>query len=397
MDFSIHSGENERQYIWRVSQYVSEGKITWRELADIINEKWRDSEEDYRDESAYRKSVASARAYYEDVFSKMIGSQYSDEIKEQKRELEEAKIQFRDERNEWNKQNRLSARANQKLDYLEEQLKDIGNANFHIHETRHEKNDNDMLVMLSDLHIGQTFNSSFGKFNSDIAKDRLNQYLDEIIKIQKRHRSENVYVSLLGDNISNSIHQSLAVTNRENVIDQIKLAIEYITSFCYELTKHFSTVYFTDCSGNHSRITTNKENAIHDERLDNLIAWCVGNALSHIDNFHALKNQYDIGISSMTIRGKEYIGVHGDFDGLNKSSVSNLMLMLGHIPYAITMGHRHYAAFDDSCGVKMIQGGSLAGSGDDYCIEKRLNGKPSQTVCVCNNEGIECIYPIILK
>ena len=88
MDFSIHENETERQYIWRVGKYVLEGKITWKELANIINEKWRNSEDEYRDENSYRKPYQSASSYYEDVFSKMIGNEYSDNIAEQKRELE---------------------------------------------------------------------------------------------------------------------------------------------------------------------------------------------------------------------------------------------------------------------------------------------------------------------
>ena len=47
-------------------------------------------------------------------------------------------------------------------------------------------------------------------------------------------------------------------------------------------------------------------------------------------------------------------------------------------------------------GHRVVQGGSLAGSGDSHTIEKRLSGKPSQTVCVCNSDGIECVYPVML-
>lgn len=45
----------------------------------------------------------------------------------------------------------------------------------------------------------------------------------------------------------------------------------------------------------------------------------------------------------------------------------------------------------------MIRGGSLAGSGDDYTIEKRLTGKASQMVCVCDSTGVICYYPIELN
>lgn len=396
LDFSIHENETERQYIWRVGQYVSEGKITWRELTNIINEKWRQSEDDYRDESAYRKPFNSAVSYYEEVFSKMVDDEYSQKILEQKRELEQAKIQFRDERVAWNKQNYEAARNAQKLEHIENVLKEIGNVNFNISMPIIQESDNDLLIMLSDLHIGQTFNSSFGSYNSDIAKERLNKYLNEIIKIQQTHKSENAYVSLLGDLISGSIHRSIQVTNRENIIEQIKLASELISSFCYELTKKFKNVYLTDCSGNHSRIVESKENSLHDEMYDNLIAWSINNCLKHIPNFKFVNNNLDIGISQLSIRDKLYLGVHGDYDGMNKSAISNLVMMVDKKPYAVCMGHKHYAAFTEETGIKAIQGGSLAGSGDSYTIEKRLSGKPSQTVCVCDTNGVRCIYPVSL-
>ena len=45
----------------------------------------------------------------------------------------------------------------------------------------------------------------------------------------------------------------------------------------------------------------------------------------------------------------------------------------------------------------MVRGGSLAGSGDAFTIEKRLSGKPSQMVCVCSSAGIEAYYPVELN
>lgn len=52
---------------------------------------------------------------------------------------------------------------------------------------------------------------------------------------------------------------------------------------------------------------------------------------------------------------------------------------------------------DEVNSVKMIRGGSLAGSGCDYTIEKRLSGNPSQMVCICDKNGLKCFYPIILN
>ena len=365
---------------------------SWNDVASVLNEL---TGNDYG-ESTYRKKFQAFQKMLEANQSKFVDSDTQiKEIEVQKRELERAKIQFRDERNAWQKQNYIDARVEQKLDLLEEELLSQGRVNFDIHDNVDITSDNDILVILSDFHIGQTFRSIWGEYNSDIAKKRLNQLLNEIIAIQKLHNSEKCYVSLQGDMLSGNIHKTIQVTNRENVIDQIKIASELISSFCYELTKYFSVVFMSSVSGNHSRMDR-KDEALHDERLDDIITWGVELSLKHIDNFHVLNRKLDNGIADMDIRGKSYIAVHGDFDGYNKTGVSNLCMHLGFIPYAITYGHLHTCAIDETNGVKMIRGGSLAGSGDSYTIEKRLSGKPSQMVCVCNKKGVMCYYPIEL-
>lgn len=314
-----------------------------------------------------------------------------------KRELEQAKIQFRDERNAWNAQNRIDARVSQKLDCLETALKEAGEAKYEsvdIAET--DVSDNDLLVILSDLHVGQTFSSAWGEYNSNIAKQRLDKYLSKIINIRTRYRSQDCYVSIQGDLISGSIHKSIQISNRENVIEQIKIAAKLITDFCYGLSPYFRHVIITNVSGNHSRIDK-KEDSLHDERLDDLIGWIVSSSLSHVKNIEFRNRNIDIGIASIDIRGKEYIAVHGDFDSFSTSGVGKLCLMLHRIPYAIIYGHLHRCSFDETNGVKMIRGGSLAGSGDSYTIEKRLDGRPYQMVCVCTEDGVDSYHPVELN
>lgn len=388
--------ENESftRYMKRIVAMAADKRISYTEMGDAL----------LGDKNVYSGDNLR-KAFY--VLSKVCdklednvdlnGDDLLDEIKEQRWLLEEATVQFRDERAACNAQKRNTARLKQKLEYLEDVLSDIGGERFSPCAVPSVDGDNDLLVVLSDLHIGATFSNYFGEYNSDIAKRRLNEYLSEILKIRARHGAENVYAVLAGDTINNSIHKTIQVTNRENVIDQIKLAVEYISAFCFELSQNFSNVYFTDCAGNHSRIDR-KEDALHDERLDTLISWTVEKLLSHVGNFKVLSGgKIDTGIAGFNIRGKEYVAVHGDFDGASKQAVSRLSMMLGSFPYAVVMGHRHFPAMTDESGVRVIQGGSLCGSGDDYTVEKRLCGKPSQTVCVCTDKGVECVYPIVLN
>lgn len=394
--FKKLENENFHQYIWRMDELIQSGKYkNWKEIVQFVNaELFGDDEAQYRDESAYRKAAKYARDFYEaGVFG--IEDEYCSKLEEQRRELERAKVKFRDERNAWQKQNYIDARVEEKLDLLEKELLSQGRINFDIHDNVNIVSDNDMLIILSDFHIGQCFRSMWGEYNSDIAKKRLNQLLKEIIAIQNIHKSENCYISLQGDMLSGNIHKTIQVTNRENVIEQIKIASELISSFCYEISKVFKEVFVSSVVGNHSRIDR-KEDSLHDERLDDIISWGVELSLKHIDNICVLKRNFDNGIAEINIRNKSYIAVHGDYDRYSNSGVSNLCMHLGFIPYAITYGHLHTCAVDETNGVKMIRGGSLAGSGDDYTIEKRLSGKPSQMVCICNNKGVVCYYPIEL-
>ena len=395
--------ENEEQYLWRVGQLVDSGVYqNWDEVVDEINEEWR-GEGDYYSSSAYRKPYQYAKRFYEaGVFSKFDEADYAESLNNQKRELEKAKVAFRDERNGWNKQNRIEARVEETLDNLERELRTIGESAFKVDNNYigNSDGDNSLIVMLSDLHTGQTFNSLFGQYNTDILKDRLTQLLDKTIEIGRRHNSVMVNVVLLGDQISGNIHNTIQVSNRENVIEQIKIAAEVISWFCVELSKTFGYVNVYECAGNHSRIVSNKELAVHDERLDNLITWIVKQMTAHIESIKIHNDdetRIDSGISMFELYGKEYVAVHGDYDNLTKTGVGNLSMMLGKIPYAIMNGHNHFPMNTDINGVKIIQGGSMAGSGDDYTIEKRLSGKPNQTVLVCNENGIDCIYNIELK
>ena len=393
MDLNKKVDESELQYIWRLALAKDSGELdmTWEELANVLNE---NLDNNYGS-SAYRKKFQQAQHFYDDVFSKMESDDYVRKLMEQKRELEKLKIQFRDERAAWNKQNYTAARVEQKLDYLEEQLQDIGKMNFPEQEGVNINSDNDMLVILSDFHIGQCFDSAWGKYDSDIAAHRLEQLAENVRIIGHRHKSENLYVAISGDLISGNIHKSIAIANREDVITQIKIASKLIINFCYNMSKYFNNIYITNVAGNHSRIDK-KDDALHSERLDDLVGWVVNSSLEHISNITFLKNPLDIGIAELDIRGKKYVSVHGDYDKFSRGGVENLVMMIGYIPYAILFGHLHVCSLDECNGVKMIRGGSLAGAGDQYTIEKRLSGKPSQMICICSEKGVDCYYPIEL-
>lgn len=85
------------------------------------------------------------------------------------------------------------------------------------------------------------------------------------------------------------------------MIDQIKIVAEMISDFIYELCSHGLNVEFYNVSGNHSRISK-KDEAVHDERLDDLIGWIVSKMLSEVSTFSYHPN-LDSGITAFSVCG----------------------------------------------------------------------------------------------
>jgi len=389
--------ENEFQYLWRLGQAKDSGLLDmdWNGIADLMNKYFGDPDKPYS-EAAWRKPYQMAKKFLENgVFNNLSEDEYFKELRLQKQEIQKEKRKLYDERLDINRRLREESRLETTIEKFENMLSNVSNSRYLTYTPTVSESSNDMIVCLSDLHIGATYHGFDGTYDSLIAKDRLEKYLTEIIDIQKTHNAENCVCLLLGDLISGSIHKTISVTNKENVIEQVKLACEYISDFVYELGKHFKTVELRGVSGNHSRIEA-KEDALLGERLDALILWFIKSMLKNVENISIIDEDIDDTLSTFFVRDKLYFGVHGDFDTTSDTSISKLILWAKMTPYCVVCGHKHFPAMTDVSGIKVVQSGSLGGSGDEFTRQKRLTGKPSQTVLVVNNKGIKCYYPIEL-
>jgi hypothetical protein len=359
----------------------------WNKIRDILNSRLKKN----YNESTYRKRFC---AYVEmknackDIDPDFTGD--TTDVIVQKRELERAKIQFRDERNAWQRQNYNSARVEQKLDYLEKVIAESDPTDLQI--TLRENNvKKTAIITCSDWHIGECFDNEWGCYNSEIARHRVEEYASKAIQRCILEGVSNVIIAGCGDLCSGNIHAAIAVTNRENVIEQIMLASEYMLGFVKAFVDKGFVVTFTNIAGNHSRISR-KDEAVKDERLDNLVGWFVSTHLKDYPNFIYAKPQ-DTTLAEID----GYWFVHGDNDAFGKAGLSNLVLAKGYKPHAIFSGHMHTMAIDDCYDVKICRGGSLCGSGNDYTIEKRLKGKPTQLMAIAEDGEVCQFYNIILS
>lgn len=393
--------ENESQYIWKVGQAKDSGRISnsWEELAPILNAELGIDETESRGESAFRKKYRVMQQAWDDVFSK---SQFSesrlDEIAEQTRELQKEKVKVRDERTDYQKSIREDARRESFVELIHRAFS-VNVKPFDYKPSPVIDSNEDMVVCLSDLHAGIEVQNWWNTYNTGILKQRLHKYLDEICEIQKLHQCKMCNVVLGGDNISGAIHANLRLQNNENVIEQLKIAITYISEFIYTLQDWFEEINVYSVSGNHSRLSANKDDYLKGEELDEMIPFCLNLQFEKNKNVRIIDtcDRIDSTISAFKTRGdKLFYIVHGDKDS-PKNVVKNLTLMSGIKPDGIIMGHRHNNSLSTEHSVKIIQCGCVVGM-DDYCVDKRISGEPEQCVFITSeNRTVKCLYDIGLN
>ena len=373
--------------------------MTWSELADIMNNQLRDPEDKWT-ESVYRKKYRLIKDAYEQIFADYQNDEYLKELELQKQEIQKEKRKLYDERLDLNRRLREEARLETTIDRIDHSLSSISSRLFsdNSYDYPMMQSDYKMIVCLSDLHIGADFQNVDGEYNSDIATKRLQQYLREIKDIQGRNGCSECFVTILGDCINGSIHHTISITNKEDVIEQVKIASMLIADFVDTLSHWFKKVTVYSIGGNHSRIEKKAEDALLSERLDNLIPWFVEKLMQSKDNVVVISHTYDDTLGIFNVGEKIYFIQHGDYSSITDAAIGKLVLWAKQTPYCILTGHLHYPAMTDVSDIKVIQSGSLCGSGDEYSRQKRLTGKPSQTVIVTRCDGsIYGVYPVELN
>jgi len=402
MDLERRAGESRIQHHKR----LVDGKLADKTLADV----------DYSELSEY----VYGQAYSSDVARRMMyGSKKTldllederltdirdqglmDELDAKKLELQKERQKFYDQRMAYTKIVRERAREEELNEIIERCVASGRMPGLHpnMYEgtgiVRHGAGGGTLLVSLNDIHYGANIDNAWRTYNSDICADMMTEYLERILAIADTHRSEDCVVWAAGDLISGSIHRSIQVSNKENVIEQVMGVSELIAQFLAHLSESFRTVRFISVAGNHSRIEANKDNAITAERMDELVEWYLRARLQNfknviIDDEHKL----DHTISVFNVMGKNYAMVHGDFDA-SYTKVQSLQSLVKEPLYAVLCGHMHHNQTDMVQGVRTVMAGSFQGM-DSFCVEKRIYGVPEQMVCVCDETGIVCHYDIEL-
>ena len=132
-----------------------------------------------------------------------------------------------------------------------------------------KKSNEELILHLSDLHIGEVVKLRHNKYNIDIAKKRLEYYFDTAIHIAKDIYGkaisiEKAHVLLTGDMIHNETMRGSAKMAADlNIIEQVETVAEFVVDGIKKIAKwpNIKEINIYAVKGNHGRVGAPNDNA----------------------------------------------------------------------------------------------------------------------------------------
>lgn len=248
---------------------------------------------------------------------------------------------------------------------IEHMLGDI-EVTYHANAASMMGEDTDMIVQLSDWHIGALIDVNGNSYDYATAKKRLRVYLDEVAHQVELHRPKHIIIAHAGDFIEHvSMRANDQAFNAEFLSsEQITLAIKLMVETITEIAMYTERVTVAMVGGNHDRMQGSKSEGINGDSA----AYVILQQLLLLNDYSVMGDNIDIVDNSVdiynaeikTTDGRVIVLTHGD--SVPKGKPAAKALMAGSNIDMVLLGHYHYfSAMQEQMGSQTIMGGSLQG------------------------------------
>ena len=394
-------GETEKQFIWRLHSLVNTKELTWKQIGDIVNEQFRDSEEEYRDESAYRKPCQSAEAYYDEVFSKMIGTEYSDDIAKQRRELVKERVKLQTEKLEYNRWLREEARD----ELITEKICDAVNSLVPLDIPEHitpVHNTRAYALVYGDEHFGVEyelkglFGDIINAYSPEIFEERMWDLFHQTVEIVQKENIDTLNVFNMGDFNDGILRVSQLMKLRYGVVDGTIKYADFIANWLNELTK-FVRVKYQSTNGNHSelRLIGQPKGTFTEDNMGKVVAEFIKTRLKDNPNFTYIENP--TGFIYAQLACNTVLGIHGEVKNM-KTAIDEFSRIYNVPIQYLLAGHLHHNKTEEiGVNSEVINVGSIIGV-DSYSLSLRKTANASAKLLVFEQaKGKVCEYTLKLN
>lgn len=245
-----------------------------------------------------------------------------------------------------------------------------------------------MVAVISDWHIGALVDVEGNQYNFEIAKRRINDYIDQIMGMAYDRKIYRIDVVYMGDILEHAYMRNSQAYHAEfPVSKQMALGGRLMIDMLTRLSaKHFVT--YRGFSGNHDRMNGDKNANIDGDTgmvvVNEMVKLFIETA--GIENLMYVQAR-DFS-ATLEVNGKLVKFVHGDLEKkADQGKIHDHSSRDGVIYDAIVYGHlHHFFALEVGIDRWEIRCGSTKGS-DDYSEKLGLGSAPSQLAIIVTESG----------
>lgn len=356
--YKIRDGELDDDYIIRMGSYHDSDRLTWDEIADIIN---ANTDLTYT-ESRYRKFYG---AYVKGI---QASSAHANSVRVVDPEGA-APASPEDFTTEWATGFMPKSEDEELRDFYSENAAMLPYYNLMRKDARFERfyktiasaikqldvpdyigapstakapSDNEYVLTLADLHIGAKFVSVNNEYSLDIVKDRFNTLFSEVVDFIYQRGVGRLNIVCLGDIIQGLLRISDLKLNEVPVVESFIFAIRIVADFLNKLSAYCNVRFYNVCYSNHAQIRPlgTKASEMADEDLGRIFDAYLRDTLAANDRIEIISDtEHDF--LEFELAGFNCIALHGhqikSIDGLSKDLTNRNRKLYDYI----FVGHTH--------------------------------------------------------
>lgn len=313
------SDETEEECLFRIGSAKRDGLLdsTWVEIADFMNATFRDSEEEYYCESAYRKKYKNyidAKTMFAKQEATSDGT--ADELAAKLREINKERIKLQTEKLEYNRWLREEARD----ELIAEKIVDAIRTYNTIESPKPivvDKPTKSAILAFGDEHYGVEFTiyglhgEIINAYSPEIFEQRMWALFYKTLDIVEKEGLDTLYVFSLGDFTDGILRCSQLMKLRYGVVEGTVRYANFISNWLNELTKYVKVKYQMTY-GNHSelRMLGQPKGTFKEENTGLFVREMISTRLENNPNFEMIVNP--TGLIFDTIEGFDTLGIHGE-------------------------------------------------------------------------------------
>lgn len=266
-----------------------------------------------------------------------------------------------------------------------------------------ENNDEEyeMIVQLSDLHIGYIIDNCKGNsFNWKIANERIDKFINAIRKNIKLYSIAQIHVVNTGDVVEHIyMRKNQSQFCEFSQSEQINKAIELIYRFLVALCEMQCNVTYTSIAGNHDRSNGDMKTSLKGDNADVIIARQLFkyNEIANNKRLTIIENDPFEDEVIIEVNGTKHKFIHGDGKFKNGEKLIKSEMSMDDDSYSLWRGHYHnFNIESENNGRYIITSGCISGF-NDYSRSFGCQTAASQTIGIIGDGYIEAIKDIQLN